>query len=75
VSVAAGDGCHVDALVDAQPSQQLALAVNGSSGGSFSTTGSVTWQKADVGTITLTRTGTLSGDPNVKSLELVRQSD
>ncbi|MFC5804095.1 hypothetical protein [Streptomyces formicae] len=83
VSVQAGDAYRVYALVNAQPGQQLTVAVSGtSSSRTFTTANASTWQRIDAGTltlpsgtstITLTR-NTFTNDLYVKSLELVRES-
>lgn len=81
VSVGTEAAFEAYALVDAQPGQQLKVAVSGTSSSVTATTlNASTWQKLDMGqitlpagtsTITLTRTGTLNGDLYVKSLELI----
>lgn len=75
---------EVYALVDAQPEQQLMVTVSGNSSTVTATTlNDATWQRLDMGqitlpagtsTITLARTGALSGDLYVKSLELIEES-
>ena len=85
VSVATTDTFEIYALVDAQPSQQLTVTVTEASSGSLdaTTSSTATWQRLDMGhvtlnagtsTLTLTRTGTLSDDLYVKSLELMPTS-
>lgn len=87
VSVASGDVYRAYALVQSQTNQQLTITVAGTSSTSTGATDAnqaSAWQKVDLGsvtlpagssTLTLTRTGTLYGDINVKSVEVVRQSD
>lgn len=83
VSVPAAASYRFAALLNASSGQQFTLTVRGrSTSVSFTTAGG--WLKIDAGslalpagasTIELRRTGTLSGDAQVKSLELLRDSD
>ncbi|MBR7832123.1 alpha-L-fucosidase [Actinospica durhamensis] len=85
VSVTSTESFEIYACVDAQPSQQLTVTATGASSGTVTaaTASTTTWQRLPIGqltldagtsTLTLTRTGTLSDDLYVKSLELIPAS-
>ncbi|MFC5220671.1 alpha-L-fucosidase [Streptomyces coerulescens] len=83
VSAPAVGTYRVTVLLSAAAGQQFKVAVRGG-GPSFTFTAAAGWQRVDVGTlvlpkgastIELTRTGTLSGDVRVKSLEVLLDAD
>ncbi len=84
VSVTGAASFELFALVDGASGQQIQIATTGNATPLSATLNSTnTWQRIDLGqislaagtsTITLTRTGTLSGDLKVKAVELIPSS-
>ena len=84
VSVVGAAAYELYALVDGASGQQIQVAATGNATARSATLNTTsTWQRIDMGqislaagtsTLTLTRTGTLSGDLKVKALELIPSS-
>jgi hypothetical protein len=84
VSVVSAESFELYALVDGASGQRIQLAATGNATALSATLNTTnTWQRIDMGqislaagtsTITLTRTGTLSGDLKVKAIELIPAS-
>jgi hypothetical protein len=81
ITVPSGANYQPTALINAANGQKLSLSVNGAAAATFTADGQ--WDRLVGGTVflpagtsrlVLTRTGTLSGDANVKSLELLESS-
>jgi hypothetical protein len=81
ITVPTGANYQATALINAASGQHLSLSVNGAAAASFTADGQ--WDRLVGGTVflpagssrlVLTRTGSLSGDASVKSLELLESS-